>query len=299
MCGRFVLTILFSVELVWGHAGDRVVPIFEITEETLAGINLQDGLIDEWIDLMGDPTLTPVDFVFREPGGDGTTWQCYYEPSDLDYRIWLGWMDSPDRFYLAVVFADDVYYNEYDPEDLSRDLIHYDSVGLFIDADHSGGGFPIIDSDGRHWQDVSFQIYYASAQVPEGHSIRYLLSSEADWLLNPPYGDGGGRTSGGIPAISVVELYVTPFDDLVVEAPERNILSNLVAGSIVGFKVQIHDHDGGGDLRGLYQVIGTSGSGAAPDGFADGLLIGAGDIPLESSAVQADSWGRIKASLSQ
>ena len=92
-----------------GHVGDRVFPIFEITETMLMKIDLRDGSIDDWVALVGEPTITPLDFTARESHE-----ASQYDPNDLDFRIWLGWSGDFDRLYVGAVFADDRYANRFE-----------------------------------------------------------------------------------------------------------------------------------------------------------------------------------------
>ena len=75
---------------VQAHWGDRVYPIYELTESMLKDIDVTDGFIDEWQEV-GPPSATGLDFsvshnLFEEPE---------YDPSTLDFRLWLGWSASP------------------------------------------------------------------------------------------------------------------------------------------------------------------------------------------------------------
>ena len=56
-------------------------------------IDLHDGFVDEWQDVIGPPTLTGLDFIGRL-GGE-------YRPHDLDFRIWIGWNRNSNRVYVA------------------------------------------------------------------------------------------------------------------------------------------------------------------------------------------------------
>ena len=43
------------------HWGDRVYPVYELTESMLRDIDVTDGLIDEWQEI-GPPSATGLDF---------------------------------------------------------------------------------------------------------------------------------------------------------------------------------------------------------------------------------------------
>ena len=98
--------VFCGVLSVHGHRGDRIYPILEITEE--ARIDLKDGLADDWGEFLGEPTFTALDFTaFESFHGDAES--TAYDPSSLDFRIWLGWSRNPARLYVAGIFSDDVF----------------------------------------------------------------------------------------------------------------------------------------------------------------------------------------------
>ena len=78
------------------HVGDRLYPIVYLSDEMLAEIQLDDGSVDEWYELVGEPTLSLLDF--KEEIANSPL-----DPSDLDFRIWLAWHDEPARLYVAFV----------------------------------------------------------------------------------------------------------------------------------------------------------------------------------------------------
>ena len=278
--------LVFSGQ-VHGHFGDRIIPILEITDDMLAQIEL-DGLIDEWPELYGEPTLTPLDFS-RYP----------YDPADLDFRIWLGWHDATDRIYAGAVFFDDVYWTDYkeaDPEGWENE----DSMQLIIDGDHSGGHF-LTDSHGYLGLETYSlaQPYDAIARIPVGPNVGIWGASISidirepvyDWMVKPPYSEGSGGVYGENPTVSVIEFYVTPFDALSWgDDPQESTVSNLQAGRVIGLEVVVFDVDRGKGIRIKRLANGLADRWA--EAFADGVLIGASD-----SAVREDSWGRIKDSL--
>ena len=78
----------------------------EITDDMLSRIDLTDGFVEEWSEILGEPTLTPLDFSLWHRADEAAP---EYDPADLDFRVWLGWHGALDRMYVAGVFVDDDY----------------------------------------------------------------------------------------------------------------------------------------------------------------------------------------------
>ena len=266
---------------VGAHSGGRVYPIVYLSDEMLEQIQLDDGSVDEWFELVGEPAMTLLDFSSQNDAFEAL------DPSDLDFRIWLGWHDDPDRLYVAFVSSDDVYTNNHDYEAIRgslRDLIDLnDSITLAIEGDHSGGkGCPYNcqEEDSREVRRRT-QRYEAIARTVSGPTLddastRYITEKIA-WTVLPPYGQGGGGVAGEAPTISVIEFYVTPFD---------RFASMDVSSSWVPEAMNRGDAD---DRQ--YEI-----DHLWADYFLDGILLPAGAEP-EDTAVESVSWGRIKASL--
>ena len=291
------------------HSGGRVYPIVELTDEMLEQIQLDDGSVEEWFDLIGEPAMTLLDFQthsnFRPP-----------DPSNLDFRIWLAWHDDPDRFYVAFVASDDLYRNDhdYDAYGIRKNISSYDSIILTIDGDHSGGEGTTGNASEEEWMEVRGQTqrYDAIARTASGPLISNGIHEGTgvfSWKLFPPYGDAGGGVFGEAPVISVIELYVTPFDRWGAwDEIEETEFSDLAAGQVIGFAIMVNDRDR--DQRD--EVLPWSPEAMEPsdpdygtetdikwvaaDFFLDGILLPAGSGP-EGTAVESVSWGRIKASL--
>ena len=176
------------------HVGDRVYPIGYLSDEMLERIDLNNGSVEAWQELIGEPAMTLLDFA--ESFGNSEP-----DPSDLDFRIWLAWHDDPPRLYAAVVASDDVYNNthDYDAGTFSgQNMNVHDSITLVIDGDHGGG----LGCD-----------------------------MDCSWV------------EGEEPVISVIELYVTPFDRLVYDDIDGSVASDLTAGKVIGFGIVVHDND--------------------------------------------------------
>ena len=116
----------------------------------------------------------------------------------------------------------------------------------------------------------------------------------------PPYGDGGGSVFGEAPVISVIEAYVTPYDSWVGWEGEEIEISQLASGKVIGFGIAVYDYDPGEEWRPAWTPGLTPDAGYSPaDNFADSFLLGPdGSVP-NNSAVEMDSWARIKASLKE
>ena len=290
------------------HTGDRVFPIPELTDEMLEEIRLDDGSIDEWYDLVGEPTMTLLDFT--EEWEDSAP-----DPADLDFRIWLAWHDEPARLYVAFVATDDVYKNTHDysvdwSTSVRDNMYTHDSIMLAVDGDHSGGEGCSSCSE-EEWLKISGQnqryeaVARANGPILDDSSTRFYTGSFA-WTALPPYGEAGGVVAGEALFISVIELYVTPFDQKgdAWDSVEGAVISDLAAGQIVGFTIAVNDYDppdiswmfwapeADTDSDRFFDILGYK-----ADRFLDGLLLPAETAGPGGSAVESVSWGRIKASL--
>ena len=288
------------------HDGDLLVPIRFLSEETLALIDLDDGVVEDWEDVLGEPTLTTLDFDLDSPA------YIDYQagPSNFDFRIWLGW-SKDGRIHCAGQFADDVHVTVSDHFDF---FIHFmyrgDSIALLVDGDHSGDKY-LFSADeepleGPKKSNLQAQRYEAVSRVPVGPLVA-LPEANIDgawWMVEPPFARGGGGVFGENPTFWSVEFFVTCFDRLNHLDPGKTVVSSLFEGKVIGLDVWVHDHDevlDDGNPRppsGWY-FLNRPDSGY-PDSndageFGDGLLLGP-DEPGDS-AVQSNTWGRIKASL--
>ena len=298
------------------HVGDRVYPIAYLSDGMLERIDLEDGLVEEWQELIGEPTMTMLDFTEEQMGVKA-------DPTDLDFRIWLAWHDDPARLYLAFQGSDDDYKNDHDyssESPASSLIILQDCITLALDGDHSGGaGCSSCSEEG--WLDAhgKTQVYWAIARTPNGPILddpipRFFFSTQSEgfvWTTLPPYAQGGGGVAGENPTISAIELYVTPFDRRSGkwDDPDEIVVSDWAAGQIVGFAVGVADREKSGEHGVIWtpEAMRHSTQSQDPpfldmgdllaDRFLDGLLLSPEGVGPGDSAVESVSWGRIKASL--
>ena len=214
---------------------------------------------------------------------------------------------------MAFVASDDVYINTHDYSgDGFQDLMfENDMMMLTIDGDHSGGaGFAGTPDDWLNHRGNA-QHYEAIASTVSGPTLddpRTRNTIEKfPWTVLPPYGDSGGGVAGEAPTISVIELYVTPFDRWdsdFLENGADNVVSDLAAGQIVGFAVAVVDQDHsepeiwaptGIEPGNEFDSLTLDMLSSRADSFLDGILLPAD--PAGGTAVGPVTWGRIKAAL--
>ena len=175
-----VAAISADAVAVAAHVGDRVFPIPYLSEETLARLDLDDGSVEDWLDAVGEPTLTPIDFNLWSD--TETTSYDRLDPANLDFRIWVGW-SRDGRIHVAGEFADDVYVNEYDPLEFPNFFFDaHDSMGFLIDGDHTGGEYVFLQSHGEPDEALKTnsqaQRYGAISRVPTGPMVSLPLTTD-------------------------------------------------------------------------------------------------------------------------
>ena len=277
--------------------GSRLHYIHEFSDHELP--DLHDGTLEDWEGVLGRPTLTESDFESLEVG-DG----ALIGPPDLTANVYLGWSGTQNRLYVAIERVDDVYVNTYEGGDLTG-LWRHDSIEIMVDGDHSGGqynGFYYDDDCDGGWKPVALladhwdpcryrsnfqaQQYFGIAAAPDGRLLGCQASGASDWVTVPPYGDAGGFVEEGLPHRSVVEIMVTPFDELRWDTPQHSRESVLKAGKIIGLQIAVPDFDTeAARYHGFSTLGGQTNAWRQADSFVDFLLMGSGEDPLDDSDV--------------
>ena len=280
------------------HEGDRVFPIRYLSEETLALLDLGDASVEDWEDAVGEPTLTLLDFTLDSKVNNNTISYDQLDPSNLDFRIWLGW-SRDGKIHAAGQFADDVYENEYgsDPHGWPIGAC-CDHMAFLVDGDHSGGQYFFGP------RPMQAQQYDAISRAPSGLPMIDFShnhdekGAHIEWMSQPPFASAGGGVVGENPTFWVVEFFATCFDRMSHPGPEDSEVSQLSEGRIIGFDIRVVDHDLPNSRRAaIYRLADPEAKAwESADGFVDGLLLGSG-AEFGDSAVRSVSWARIKAAL--
>ena len=305
---RYPWLLAFPLILIFAssanaHIGDEIYPFFELLDEDLDRIDLTDGSVEDWLEVIGEPSLVASGFFWLVGA---------YDPSEVDFRIWLAWNQGRGTLWVAMERTDDLYFNLYDGAGLHRMVSWDSSIAFMVDGDHTGGVYGQLlgincqecTDEQVLWNHRQAQRWMAIAEAPGGGDL-LGYDGASDWVTKEPYAAAGGGVIGESPATTVTEFMLTPFDDLIYNDEEGSEASQLFPGKIIGFSMSTTDND---DLRydsGQGETIDISLSGESQvmidaDLFSDGLLIGAGDDPSrydDISAVEPSSWGRIKAAL--
>ena len=292
-------TLLAVAPAAHAHIGDEIYPFFELLDEDMARIDLTDGSVEDWLEVVGEPSLTASDFF----------WEYGYDPADVDFRIWLAWHEGSGTLWIAMERVDDLYFNLYDGREPWKMHWWDSSIRFMVDGDHTGGGYHYLRMFNCHEcsaeevleDNRQAQTWVVIAETPDGeHLFHYAAVSE--WAGREPYATAGGGVIGESPATTVTEFKVTPFDDFIYDDEEASVASRLYPGKTIGFSITTRDNDdtryedgSGHDLS--MSLTGSTRELTHADFFVDGLLIGAGEDPSlydDASAVEPSSWGRIK-----
>ena len=281
------IACLFAAPLCRAHIPEaRLYYIFEFLDSELP--DLHDGSLEDWERISSRPTFTELDFQSLNVGEGAAI-----GPPDLAVEVYLGWSGSQNRIYAAIERLDDVYVNTYEGGDLTG-IWRYDGFEIMVDGDHSGGqyngysfdccgGFklavPLDWGPEPCWDacrsNFSAQQYIGIAVAPDGRLLGHLGSDANDWATLPPYGDAGGFLEEGVPHRSVVEMMLTPFDELRWEGPEYSRESVLKTGKIIGLQVSVPDFDEeAGKYRGFSTLEGQPNTWREADNFVDCVLMG-------------------------
>ena len=278
---------------------ERLYPFMELTDEMRARIDLRDGSVEDWSEVLGEPTLTPLDFAT-------SPWSPEYDPSSFDFRIWLAWHDAGNHLFVAAEIVDDIHVGKWPesppdwaPADRPPDWAPAEGTVYFaVDGDRSGG--MVVENEM-----VQAQAYWAISENHENGSNIFLdlVSHDFPWVHLVPYADGGGSVLDSQPVFSVVEFYVTAFDRLIRDSPEESLVSDLFAEKTIGFAMGMTDSDTDPlETDRDHSLSGPDdsweGGSRGSDLWAHGILLGA-DSGTDGTGVESVSWARIKASLSE
>ena len=203
---------------------DRLYPFIELTDEMRDRIDLKDGSVDDWLEVLGEPTLTPLDLA------PYPNWGGQYDPSSFDFRIWLAWHHGGNHLFVAAEMVDDFVHERSNDRFTSGPGITNGDLSLwfFVDGDRSGGSLFIDNASGLTNHMEQAQCYSAfPGSYDDGTNVflPWVSRDTPDWVHQPPHADGGGAVIDSEPRFGVLEFYATPFDRLIWDDQDQSIVS--------------------------------------------------------------------------
>lgn len=308
-----IVLLLTGVHGVPAAAGVRVYPLFELTDQQAAMVDVTDGSIADWLAVVGEPTLTAADFTtvrVSYSSGDQPTEELH-DPHDLDFRMWLAWQASTSRIYIAMERADDVWVNDFNRGHqnfkMSTMRFHDGSIEVIVDADRSGepiwvngesvsADFVRLQRQAQYYW-VLPQVYDSGrrVQLPDEQHLTVLNRGSADWLLSPPYAEAGGSVWGERPTMSVTEVYLTAFNRLIWSSETMSEVAPLEPGQTVGLCIGVVDRDDGSYEAVPYYRLGQLSETWGTDTCVDALLLGPYGLGAGAPRMEVETWSRVKA----
>ena len=258
-----------------------------------------DGNISEWNVIPDEFWLTDENFNVQSCLGDNT-FVGDLDPSNLSFRWTMTFTNGSSKTYWALERFDD-------------DWQEWDDVEPTIDADHSGGTFWTIEGmtdeeserqKGRHAQ--IYHLFFDDGAHLGGDSWNWFWMTAGDWYEGPPYSDVAYRNTGtplsGEEYTQEVEYFLTAWDDYSSLDPEGSVEHNFQEGEIIGLNQNVWDRDDTADgtipNESRWNLSPNCESFGDADFLADYLLLEV-DEEIMSTAVEADSWGNVKASFAK
>ncbi|MCB0688748.1 MAG: PKD domain-containing protein [Saprospiraceae bacterium] len=227
----------------------RVFKIFQFPKNEIPRI---DGDTMDW-------NMVPNNYIYRtnelmdtEDGGGSDI-----DPSDLNVRVRIGWVNGLNRIYFLYQAYDDYWdFGRFNPDGYLNDIFE-----LVVDGDLSGGPFifnPRYARDSLKWNGKNpeylenhFSFSGVHAQnyhiyTPPVNNAWTLIWGCQPWISEFPYANVAYDYNflPGEDGDLVLEGWITPFDYAPYDGPDRAITTQLNEGNLIGLSWSILDFDG-------------------------------------------------------
>jgi hypothetical protein len=226
------------------------------------------------------------------------------ELSDFNARQMWGWSDATNKVYSMASVVDEMLNNNRD----DPTKYNYDDDWHFVlDADHSGGDMYADDWPALP-QEENRKLFYTTGRLWQIHVppidgyYAFTYIEATDWMTTgrelpfPEYVEiGWSRTgSSGGPGTYAYEIKLTPWEHWDWEGPAASTIVDLAVGKIIHVGSLSKDYDANdGRYDGSYDFPPVHNVWRNANLMADAELLPV-DTSLFPTAVQQDSWGRIK-----
>jgi hypothetical protein len=225
--------------------------------------------------------------------------------SDLNARNLVAWNEQTNRVYSMANVVDELLNNNRDDPTVYN---YDDDFNLFIDSDHSGGDMYSDDWTTLETDEEKRALFYTTGQAYQIHVPpidgywAFMLIEATNWLTTgqelpfPEYLEIGwsrtGETNG--PGTYSYEIKATPWEYWDWDGPDQSTIVDLEEGKIIhiGFMYKDYDLDDG-RYDGSYDFPAVHNVWRNANLLGDFELLPV-DTELFPTAVENDSWGRIK-----
>jgi len=264
-----------------------------------------DGDISEWEIVPEEFWLTLENDMEETVRGIGTD----FDLADFNMREVISWNDETNRVYSVCDVVDDYLHNSRE----EHANYNWDDEWHFVlDADHSGGD--LFNGDwGALPEEERRQLYYTTGQLysmlvpPLSGYWNFMYIEATGWwmhdgqsILTPEYQEmGWARTGENLgPGTYKYEMKVTPWQHLDWTGPAASVEVDLEEGLIIHIGTLYKDYDVSDSYEGSYDFPPIHNVWRNANLLGDFELL-AVDTELfpPGTAVESDTWGRIKAQM--
>lgn len=260
-----------------------------------------DGDLSEW-EIVDD--MYRISFSHSlDPDGNSPT-----DFNDLNSEIIVSWSECENKLYVAETRRDDFY----DRDGNGRD----DILELHLDGDHGGEQFWFSEEDypdpderalnmGRYAQTIATRFPNLPGSTgPGGETWAWFWVSQSTWHDQPEYMDWAFSFEGQMQgeATLYIEFSTVLWDEFIWNDPDGSVQTDLESDNIIGLGWTYEDRDRSGDEESVeYWFLSDDTNARKTSASApDFLLIphdphgGSQNCPEAETAVESQSWGRIK-----
>jgi hypothetical protein len=249
-----------------------------------------DGDASEW-------SIIPEDYVIPYSAHTDGEGQAPTDFGEINFNAIVGWAPGTNKIYWLSERYDDFWDHD--------DVILDDGYEWHIDADHGGGlhNFgpdDIEDEEERARAGARYtQGYHTFPPYEVGQrDWSWLWASQATWADSPPYSDLGWSMDGQLngEGTGTFEIMRTGFDDLLFDDPEGSTIHQFAEGEVAGIGWFAWDSDIPGEdyEHESFWYLGATDMWHTADAYPDFLLAPVDPRVDFQSAVESESWGRIK-----
>jgi len=266
-----------------------------------------DGDLSEW-DIVPEDYYVPFDSHFEYYLGLGQE----NDESNLSFRVVAGWSAGTNRLYFMMERFD----NYWDRNGVGAVAAGDDSWEIMIDADHGGeqhfalaDDFEDADELQRNQGRFAQNAHCVWPEMPDANRAvgwKWFFNSNSTWHDEAPWGDYGFQLDGQANSGEVtarIEMMSAAWDDFHWIGPDDSQIHTFTEGNTIGLGWVVHDMDSAEEDNG---GASDGGWGINPNiqmwfdcGNCSDFLLAPIDPRVDFSnvptAVEDDSWGRIKA----